>query len=78
MVYIHKVAGEEEPFLRKNRAAYERIGKVVCEFGVKINDCLPFDDSVVLSLSIPEENLEAVKSVLKCSLVNIEAAKGAR
>ena len=78
MVYIHRVAGEEEPFLRKNRASYERIGKVVCEFGVKINDCLSFDDSVVLLLAIPEENLEAVERVLKCSLVNQEAAKGAR
>ena len=78
MVYIHKVAGEKKPFLLKNRAAYERIGKVVCDFGVKIEDCLSFDDSVVLSLAIPEENLEAVERVLKCSLVNQEAAKGAR
>lgn len=78
MIYVQKVAGEKKPFLLKSRATYERIGKVVCELGVIVIDCLPFDDSVVLLLEMPEENLEAVKTVLKCSLENQGIAKGAR
>jgi hypothetical protein len=78
MNYIQQIAGEEKPFLPKSRATYERIGKVVCEYGVRVQDCMEFCDSLVLSLEIPRENFDAVKRVLKCSFTDQEVAKGMR
>ncbi len=78
MGVIYKIAGEAKPFLLKNKATYERIGKVVCEYGVRVQDCMTFDDSLVLSLEIPEENFDAVKGVLKCSLINRSVGVGQR
>jgi hypothetical protein len=75
---VFKVAGEKHPFLQCTKATFERLGRVIVKYGVKVNSVMSFGDtshrstSFVVMLEIPLKNLQEVADELGVPLTEPE------
>jgi len=67
---VFKVAGEKPPFLQCTKATFERLGRVIVQYGVRVDSVLSFGDtshrstSFVVMLEIPLNNVQEVADEL--------------
>lgn len=71
---VFKVAGEEPPFLQCTKATFERLGRVIVKYSVKVTSTWACGDtnyrstSFVVMLEIPLKNVQAVADELGVTL----------